>query len=149
MAQKPTLRYASPLQFTTFGCTIAAVLCLPFAPVLVTELGDAPAAALLHILYLGAFPTALAFITWAYALKLTTAGKMGATTYVVPALVVLMSWLFLGEVPSWLTLVGGTLCLLGVAVSRSRRRRPETDAEAAAAVPQPVGPAAAPEESKA
>lgn len=149
VAQKPTLRYASPLQFTTFGCAIAAVLCLPFAPALATGLGEAPAAALLHVLYLGAFPTALAFITWAYALKLTTAGKMGATTYVVPALVVLMSWLFLGEVPSWLTLVGGALCLLGVAVSRSRRRGPETAAEVAAAVPQPLEPdAAAPEESK-
>ncbi len=138
VAQKPTLRHASPLQFTTFGCAIAAVLCLPFAPALLTGLGEAPAAATLHVLYLGAFPTALAFITWAYALKLTTAGKMGATTYVVPALVVLMSWLFLGEVPSWLTLVGGTLCLLGVAVSRSRSRRPETAGEVAAAVPQPL-----------
>lgn len=140
VAQKPTLRYASPLQFTTFGCAIAAVLCLPFAPTLSTGLGEAPVAAALHVLYLGVFPTAVAFITWAYALNLTTAGKMGATTYVVPALVVLMSWLLLGETPSWLTLVGGALCLLGVAVSRSRGRRPETAAEAAAAVPQPLEP---------
>jgi drug/metabolite transporter (DMT)-like permease len=47
---------------------------------------------------------------------------MGATTYAVPALVVLMSWLALGEVPGLLTLAGGALCLAGVAVSRSRRR---------------------------
>lgn len=139
VAQKPTLRYASPLQFTTFGCLIAAVLCLPFAPALATELGEAPAAAALHVVYLGGFPTALAFITWAYALKRTTAGKMGATTYIVPALVVLMSWVFLGEVPGWLTLGGGVLCLVGVAVSRSKSRRPETAAEEAAAVPRPTG----------
>ncbi|CAM5648078.1 hypothetical protein SGLAM104S_10673 [Streptomyces glaucescens] len=38
---------------------------------------------------------------------------MGATTYAVPALVVLMSWLALGEVPGPLTLAGGALCLGG------------------------------------
>ncbi|WP_026930333.1 DMT family transporter [Glycomyces tenuis] len=144
VAQKPALRHTSPLQFTAFGSTIAAVLCLPFAPALASELGEAPAAATLHVVFLGVFPTALAFMTWAYALKRTTAGKMGATTYIVPALVVLMSWAFLGEVPSWLTLAGGALCLLGVAVSRSKSRRPEAAAEVAAAAPQPVEPVAPP-----
>lgn len=47
---------------------------------------------------------------------------MGATTYLVPAVVVLMSWAALGEVPGWLTLLGGALCLAGVAVSRSLGR---------------------------
>ena len=47
---------------------------------------------------------------------------MGATTYAVPALVVLMSWLALDEVPGWFTLAGGALCLAGVAVSRSGSR---------------------------
>ena len=45
---------------------------------------------------------------------------MGATTYAVPGLVVLMSWLILGQAPRWLTIAGGALCLAGVAVSRSR-----------------------------
>ncbi len=44
---------------------------------------------------------------------------MGATTYAVPGLVVLMSWLILGQVPHWLTVAGGALCLAGVAVSRA------------------------------
>ncbi|WP_156721661.1 DMT family transporter [Streptomyces apocyni] len=122
VAQKPALRHASPLQVTMFGCLIGAVACLPFAGVLVTEAASAPLSATLNMLYLGVFPTALAFTTWAYALARTTAGRMGATTYAVPALVVLMSWLALGEVPGWLTLGGGAICLAGVAVSRSRRR---------------------------
>ncbi|GAB3651938.1 DMT family transporter [Glycomyces tarimensis] len=122
VAQKPALHHASALQFTSFGVFIATVLCLPFAPALVSQLGSAPASAALHTAYLGVFPTALAFMTWAYALKHTTAGRMGATTYAVPTLVVVMSWLFLGETPGWLTLAGGALCLAGVAISRSRGR---------------------------
>jgi drug/metabolite transporter (DMT)-like permease len=118
VAQKPALRHAGALQVTTFGCLIGAVACLPFAGVLVSEAVRAPLPATLNMIYLGVFPTALAFTTWAYALARTTAGRMGATTYVVPALVVLMSWLALGEVPGLLTLAGGVLCLAGVAVSR-------------------------------
>ena len=144
VVQKPTLRHCSSLQFTAFGNAIAAVLCLPFAPLLFSQLESAPASATLHVLYLGLFPTALAFLTWGYALRYTTAGKMGATTYVVPAIVVGMSWLFLGEIPTLLTLAGGALALVGVAVARSRRTgKPEgvvppveaTDAAAPAAKP--------------
>ena len=123
VSQKPALRHGSALQITTFGCLIGTVACLPFSGVLVSEAADAPLSATLNMVYLGVFPTALAFTTWAYALARTTAGRMGATTYAVPALVVLMSWLFLDEVPALLTVGGGLLCLAGVAVSR---RRPQT-----------------------
>ncbi|MEU0274837.1 DMT family transporter [Streptomyces sp. NPDC006307] len=123
VAQKPALAHASALQVTAYGCLTGAVLCLPFAGQLVDEAGRAPLAATLNMVYLGVFPTALAFTTWAYALARTTAGRLGATTYAVPALVVAMSWLFLDELPGALTLAGGALCLAGVAVSRSRPRR--------------------------
>ncbi|MGW7433842.1 DMT family transporter [Streptomyces sp. NPDC054861] len=124
VAQKPALAHGSALQVTTFGCLVGAVGCLPFAPRLLDELGRAPLSATLNMVYLGVFPTALAFTTWAYALARTTAGRMGATTYAVPALVVVMAWVFLGELPGLLTLAGGVLCLAGVAVSRSRPKPP-------------------------
>jgi drug/metabolite transporter (DMT)-like permease len=138
VAQKPALGSASALQVTTFGCLVGAVGCLPFAGQLVGEAADAPVSATLNMVYLGVFPTALAFTTWAYALARTTASRMGATTYAVPALVVLMSWLALGEVPGLLTLGGGVLCLAGVAVSRSRpRRRTAVRAAAPEEAPEP------------
>jgi drug/metabolite transporter (DMT)-like permease len=120
VSQKPALRHATPLQTTAFGCLVGAVACLPFSPQLLDQVGHAPLRATLDMVYLGLFPTALAFTTWAYALSRTTAGRMGATTYAVPALVVLMSWAVLGEVPALLALLGGVLCLGGVAVSRRR-----------------------------
>jgi len=144
VAQKPALGRASALQVTTFGCLIGAVGCLPFAGQLIGEAAGAPVSATLNMVYLGVFPTALAFTTWAYALARTTASRMGATTYAVPALVVLMSWLALGEVPGLLTLGGGVLCLAGVAVSRSRPRSRTVVRAAApkqAPEPQPEGAA--------
>jgi drug/metabolite transporter (DMT)-like permease len=121
VGQKPALRHASALQVTTFGCLIGTVATLPFAARLVSQTASAPVSATLMVVYLGVVPTALAFTTWAYALNRTTAGKMGVTTYIVPVLVVLMSWAFLGETPRALAYLGGALCLAGVAISRGRR----------------------------
>ena len=122
VVQKPALRHASALQVTTFGCFVGTAAALPFAAQLVSQTAAAPVSATLMVVYLGVVPTALAFTTWAYALNRTTAGKMGVTTYIVPVLVVLMSWAFLGETPRPLAYLGGALCLAGVAMSRGRTR---------------------------
>ena len=63
-------------------------------------------------------PTALAFTTWAYALTRTSAGKLGVTTFAVPPIAILLGWLFLGEVPVPLAILGGALSLVGVAIAR-------------------------------
>jgi drug/metabolite transporter (DMT)-like permease len=118
VAQKPVLRRLSPLQTILLCCVIGATVCLPFAPQLADELGEADPGAIAWMVYLGVFPTALAFTTWAYALARTGAGRMGATTYLVPPISVLLGWLVLDESPPALALAGGTLCLLGVIAAR-------------------------------
>ncbi|MGO9657556.1 MAG: DMT family transporter [Acidimicrobiales bacterium] len=122
VAQKPALKHASALQVSAFGAAIGALACLPFTGQLVTEVASAPLSATLKVCYLGVFPTAIGFTTWAYALARTPAGKMGATTYLVPAITVLMSWALLGQVPTWLAIAGGALCLAGVSLSRRHPR---------------------------
>ena len=120
VAQKPLLTRMSGLQVTFIACAVGTVACLPFAPTLVDELGHAEGSAIRWMIYLGVFPTAIAFTTWAYALSRTTAGRMGATTYLVPPLAILMGWLILDEVPPLLAFAGGALCLAGVAFTRRR-----------------------------
>jgi drug/metabolite transporter (DMT)-like permease len=139
VSQKPALRHASALQITTFGCAVGALACLPFSGQLLSQLATAPATATLSVAYLGLFPTAVAFTTWAYALSKTSASKMGATTYLVPVLTVLMSWAILGQVPSWLALAGGMLCLAGVAFSR-RRHGAQHRGRPAVKLPSPASP---------
>ena len=118
IAQKPLLSRASALQVTWLACVIGMLVCLPFAPRLVEELANAPPSSIAWMVYLGAFPTAVAFTTWAYALSRTTAGRMGATTYLVPPIAILLGWVFLSEAPELLAFGGGALCLAGVVVSR-------------------------------
>jgi drug/metabolite transporter (DMT)-like permease len=123
VAQKPVLRHASPLMVTWLACTVGAISCLPYAGTLVHQLGHASSSTIAWTIYLGVAPTAIGFVTWAYALARTTAGRMGSTTYLVPPLALLFGWIFLGEVPPLLVLPGGALCLAGVAVARTSGRR--------------------------
>jgi drug/metabolite transporter (DMT)-like permease len=120
--QKPALARVPALSVTAIACAIGAVVTLPFAPLLVDELGGAPPDAIAWIVYLGIFPTAIAFTTWAFALNRTTAGRLGSTTYLVPPVAIGLAWLMLNEVPPALAFVGGALCIGGVIVARSRGR---------------------------
>ena len=88
-------------------------------------LGHAGTSTIVWLIYLGMAPTAIGFVTWAYALARTTAGRMGSTTYLVPPLALLFGWAFLAEVPPLLVLPGGALCLAGVALARTGGRRPQ------------------------
>jgi drug/metabolite transporter (DMT)-like permease len=123
VAQKPVLRHTSPLMVTWLACTVGAISCLPYAGTLVRQIGHAGSSTIVWTIYLGVAPTAIGFVTWAYALARTTAGRMGSTTYLVPPLALLFGWVFLGEVPPLLVLPGGALCLAGVALARTSSRR--------------------------
>ena len=122
VSQKPLLARLPALEVTWLSCVIGAVACLPFGPTLVKEAADARPSTIWWLVFLGAFPTAIAFTTWAYALARTTAGRMGATTYLVPPITIFLGWVLLDESPAPLAYIGGVLCLIGVAISRYRRR---------------------------
>lgn len=122
LTQKAALRRTDPVTATWLGCLIGLAACLPFAPMLITELTVAPITAILGVGYLGVFPTALGFTLWAYALTRTPAGQLSISSYLVPAVAVLLAWLLLSELPTPLGLLGGALCLTGLALSRLPRR---------------------------
>jgi drug/metabolite transporter (DMT)-like permease len=120
VTQKAALRRVSGLQMVFLSCVFAAVGCAWAAPSLVHGAETASASNAAWIVYLGLFPTAMGFVTWAYALARTSAGRLAATTYLVPAISILLGWAFLGETPAALAFLGGAICLVGVAVARRR-----------------------------
>lgn len=120
--QKPVVGRVPAVQVTWLACTVGAVACLPFLGDLVRDVRAAPTPSLLWVVYLGVFPTAIAFTTYAYALRHMGAGQLGVTTYLVPPLTIVMGLVFLGEAPPSLAYLGGILALVGVAVARHRPR---------------------------
>jgi drug/metabolite transporter (DMT)-like permease len=128
--QKPLVARLPAIHVTWLACTVGALVCLPFAGQLVDDTRDASVSSILWVVYLGVFPTAIAFTTYAYALRHMSASSLGVTTYLVPPITIVMGLVFLAETPPTVAYAGGALALLGVAVAR-RKPRPR------AAVPQP------------
>lgn len=120
VVQKSVLGRVSAFQVTWLGVASATLACLPFAPTLATEVAKAAPTAISWTVYLGAFPTAIGFATWGFALRRSTAGRMGSLTYLAPAVAVLGSWALLGETPPGLALAGGALCIAGVYLASRR-----------------------------
>jgi drug/metabolite transporter (DMT)-like permease len=120
VAQKLVLRHLSGLQTILGCCLLGIVFFLPWTPQLLHQLGDASAGAIGWIVFLGVFSTSIGFLTWAFALSRMDAGRLGATTYLVPPISVLLGWAWLDESPAALAYLGGALCLVGVAVTRRR-----------------------------
>jgi drug/metabolite transporter (DMT)-like permease len=135
--QKPLVARLPALHITWLACTVGAVACLPFAGQLVADTRAAPTASILWVVYLGVFPTAIAFTTYAFALRHMSASSLGVTTYLVPPITIVMGLVFLSEAPPTMAYAGGVLALLGVAVARRASTRRSARA-AARPPPLPV-----------
>lgn len=118
--QKPLMVRFSALQVVFTACSVGAIACLPWAGELIRQAGEASAADLGWVIYLGIFPTAIAFTTYGYALRHMEAGSLAVTTYLVPPITIVLGWLFLAEAPAPLAYVGGLLALVGVTLARRR-----------------------------
>ena len=132
--QKPVLASVPALTVTWLACATGMIVCLPFLPQLLSEGAAAGPESLAWIVYLGLFPTAVAFTLWAFALGRSTAGRLGSLTYLVPAVAIVMGWLLLAEVPPVLSFVGGAVAIVGVVLARSKPRAPRP----VAAMPEAV-----------
>jgi drug/metabolite transporter (DMT)-like permease len=126
--QKPLMVRLPAVQVTWLACTVGAISCLPFAGDLLTQAQEAPASSTWWLVYLGVFPTAIAFTTYAFALKHMSASNLGVTTYLVPPITIVMGVVFLSEAPPTMAYAGGVLALVGVAVARRKPRTPAADA---------------------
>ena len=69
----------------------------------------APWPQLFSVLYLALFPTVIGFACWSYALKRAPASRVASFLYLQPLMGCVIAYFWLGEIHTWLTVVGGTL----------------------------------------
>jgi drug/metabolite transporter (DMT)-like permease len=116
--QRPYLKLYSPFQMTAIGIWAGtALMAAIWLPGLIPAIRHAPSAATMAIVYLGVLPGALAYVTWAYALSKMPASLLGTSLYLEPPIAIAIAFVWLGEIPPTLTILGGLVAIAGVVIS--------------------------------
>jgi len=119
VSKKPLTHY-SALEFTSYSIWAGTIPLLFFAPGLVSQFPNAAPSATLAIIYLGIFPAAIAYVLWNYALARMPASILSSFLYLAPVLAMAIAWVWLGEFPTALTIVGGAVAIVGVVMVQTK-----------------------------
>jgi drug/metabolite transporter (DMT)-like permease len=114
--QKHFLGRYSALEFSAYSIWAGTLLMLPFGGGLLETVREAPTHGTLAVIYLGIFPGALGYVAWAYVLSHGAAGRTASFLYLIPVLAIGIGWVWLGEIPNWLSLAGGVVAMAGVVI---------------------------------
>lgn len=121
--QKPLLGRMPALAVTAWVLLLGSLPLTLAIPETLAALELSPPAVIWSIAYLVVLPTVIGYLTWAIALKRFPASRASNFLYCIAPTATLIGYLWLGEVPSPLALVGGAMAIGGVLIVNLTRRR--------------------------
>ena len=105
------------LPFTIYTILSSTVCMLIFLPGVYQEILAAPLEVNLSVIYLGVFPTVLPYIALAYIISRAGASEATSALYLTPITACFVAWIWLGEVPTLVSIIGGGITILGVVIA--------------------------------
>jgi len=123
IVQKKTLSRYRPVELSTYAIWAGTILLLPFCGGLIPDIQKASIGDTVAVLFLGVFPAALAYVTWAIVLNSMPASRASSVLFLVPVVAFLVGWVMLGEIPTAVDVVGGVLAMGGVLIVNTLGRK--------------------------
>ncbi|PGV97529.1 EamA family transporter, partial [Bacillus cereus] len=105
------------LPFTIYTIFSSTVCMLIFLPGVYQEILAAPLEVNLSVIYLGVFPTVLPYIALAYIISRAGASEATSSLYLTPITACFIAWIWLGEVPTLVSIIGGGITILGIVIA--------------------------------
>jgi drug/metabolite transporter (DMT)-like permease len=123
---KPLLARYTAFEVTCYAMWAGTLFTLPWIGTLVDRLPSAGAGGIAATLYLGIVPSAIGFVTWAYAVGRLDTTTAASSLYLVPVVAIIIAFVWLGEHPPAIQVAGGSIAIAGVIVGNATRRRNAT-----------------------
>lgn len=122
--RRPVSRYGS-LRLTawTLWAGTPFVVALGIPQLRATDWGAVSTGAWVGTAYSGVFSIAVAYLIWYRGVRRLGTGRTAAYSNLVPVAALLVAWLWLGEVPTPLQLVGAAVILAGLTATRKAKAR--------------------------
>lgn len=121
VVQKPLFARHKPLTVAAWNMALGGLALTPFLPGALAQLPQAPAQAVWSVLWLAIVSSIVAYGTWAITLSRLPAARAANFQYCVPPTAMLISFLWLGEMPTALGFLGGVMALAGVVIVNLKR----------------------------
>ena len=115
LLQRKLTRTYSGLQSSAYSIFVGTALLAVFLPRSIEEVRNVPPHPLLWVALLGICSSAIAYATWAQAMKKAKqAALVSNYMFLTPFLTTLLGYLLAGETPDRATVIGGSAILLGM-----------------------------------
>ncbi len=121
IVQKPLFARHRPLTVTAWNMVVGGLLLTPFLPSGIAQAWVAPSESLYAMLYLAIVPSLITYATWTTLLSRLPAARASNLLYAAPPVATVISFLWLGEVPTLFGLIGGAMALGGVVIVNLKR----------------------------
>jgi len=110
------------LTLTCYTVWAGTLLLLVYLPGLAAQVLRAPVDVQIAVIGLGVFPSALAYLAWAFVLAHVDLSRAAMTLYLVPPTAMLIASFALGERPTMLVIVGAVVVLSSVLALNLERK---------------------------
>ncbi|NRD77857.1 DMT family transporter [Bacillus sp. BRMEA1] len=114
-------RYTS-MELTAYFTWAGTLPFFIFFPGIFHDIQHATLEASFSAIYIGIFPTAIGYVTWAIALAAGKASSVSSMLYLEPIVAIVVAWFWIHEWPNTISIIGGIIAISGVVVVNLKGR---------------------------